>query len=503
MKIALLISVVAFVAGQPLYYPQPPPPVYNPCRAVYPTPYTGNVDNEPRCCYPKVFGGCEIEPGRFFPPGAPHPPYFQPPPGYLPSPGFLRAVCCPPNSECCPQDQANPFPVYNCCGQDEACTIYDKKGTCSPAPGNNTGTTIDAEALDGQGRCSDGSVPLVIAPGQPFQCTLNRYLPTSTANSGCPSSAHCVKDRSGNVNSGVCCRNSECNDITDCSECVSNRNNISLGCSWLTQGDLYTPFGKCVSNCQNFPGQSCIIGGRTESVANNLCPRTPTNPNGTNFNTGTCNRRCGMVGTGRSSRINNGTNPTPDNLPDNQTLACCRSYSGDYCCNYNRQLSSNCAFGRVPGGPICGVPVRGSAQTLYNTRPAYNPYGPYGRPPMPYAPYAPYMTPRPFYYGSAGWRQLYGMPYGGYGGLPYGTGFYGPQAYNPYMPAPFYRPPPMPYRPPMPYPPGPPPYVPPPIDQKPSPFVCSCDFTCTQYMDCCDDFKSFCCSNTSNSSACY
>lgn len=492
MKIALLISVVAFVAGQPLYYPQPPAPVYNPCRAVYPTPYTGNVDDEPRCCFPKIYGGCTIEPGRFFAPGMPVPPYFQAPAGYLPSPGFLRAVCCPPNSECCPQDQSSTFPVYNCCGEDEACTIYDKKGTCSPAPGNNTGTTIDAEQLDGQGRCPDGSLPLIVAPGQPFQCTLNRYIPTSTEASGCPASSHCVKDRSGNVNSGVCCRNSACEDITDCSECVSNRNNITGGCSFLTQGDLYSPYGKCVSNCQNFPAQSCIVGGRTESVANSLCPRTATNPNGTNFNTGTCNRRCGMVGTGRSSRINNGTWPVGEDLPDNQTLACCRSFPGDYCCNYNKQLSSNCAFGRVPAGPICGVPVRGSPATLYNTRPSYG----YGRP-VPYAPYAPYMMP-PMYYG--GMYRQYSV-YGGYGyGMPApGFGMYGPQVYNLYRPPTYYPPPPPMYRPPVPM---PPPYVAPPVDQRPSPFICSCDFQCTTYMDCCDDFKSFCCSNTSNSSAC-
>jgi len=406
----------------------------------------------------------------------------------LPSRGFLRAVCCPPNTECCPTDQSSLFPSFNCCpSSTQACTVQDEKGSCYDLPSNNTGTTIGADALDGAGRCPDGSLPLVIAPNQPFQCTLNRFIPTASTAGGCPASSTCIKDRSGNVNSGVCCRDSGCGNITDCVSCASDTNPVVGGCSWLTQGDLYTPMGKCVSNCANYPGQSCIIGGRSNATAASLCPRTEDNVNGTNFNTGSCgNRRCGMVGTGRSSRINNGTTPT--NATYDEALPCCNEFPGDHCCNYLRKLSPNCAFGRIPRGPMCGVPVRGTPATLYNTRP---PMSPYNRPPPGYpVPYLP--TPMPY-----GIRQgFYSSP----------TMFYmrppAPIMYQQFRPPVYYPPPPPMYRPPVYYPPPPPPYVAPPIDQRPSPYICSCDFKCVEYMDCCDDFKSYCCSNTSNASAC-
>lgn len=457
-----------------------------------------------QCCFPKVYGGCDVEPGKFFPPGVRVPTNFQAPSGYLPSPGFLRAVCCPAQTECCPVDQASLFPTYQCCASDkQSCSVNDKKGVCYDLPSNNTGTTIGADSLDGAGRCPDGSLPLTIAPNTPFQCTLNKFLPSTTTQGGCPASSTCIKDRSGNVNSGVCCRDSACGNITSCTECASNKNNVTGGCSWLTQGDLYTPSGKCVSNCANFPGQSCIIGGRTEATAASLCPRTAANVNGTNFNTGSCgNRRCGMVGTGRSSRINNGTAPT--NATFTNALPCCDAFPGDYCCNYMRELSSNCAFGRIPQGPMCGVPVRGSPSTFYNTRPQQPYYGGYPGmyPPMPYQPYMPNMMP---------WGYRQGGFYGGpsvYGGVYPQMSLYNlppsPIMYNSFRPQVYYAPPPMMYMPPPMYmaPPRPP-YVANPIDQKPSPYICSCDFKCVEYMDCCDDFKSFCCSNTSNATACH
>lgn len=238
----------------------------------------------------------------------------------------------------------------------------------------------------------------------------------------------------------------------------------------MTQGDLSSPYGKCVSNCANFPRSSCIIGGRTLVVAQALCPVSSYNVNGTNYNSGGCTRRCGMVGTGRSSRIVNG-----DYGPSNETypsaLPCCNTFPGDYCCNYLRMLSPNCAFGRVYGGPSCGVPIRGSEWTFANTGPGR----PYGQGPI--TPYAP--TP---YYRE---EKAYMYPYAN----QFPMNYMAPPLYMRY-----------PSRPPVYRPPVPRPYVASPSDQKPSQFICSCDSGCKQYQDCCSDFQAYCCGNLTNAS---
>lgn len=248
-----------------------------------------------------MMGGClapNYVPGRMPPP----------PPGYLPEPWFLEQVCCAASSQCCPEDEkAAPYVKYDCCGSDKPfCAIDgDGKGVC----GTNATTPYNQPSgfLDGLGRCPAGEFPLTVAPQQPWKCSTNANI----ANADCPTNHICAKDNSNNANSGVCCRSSGCDTFTNCTGCASADavDNKRRGCSWLTQGDLYNPMGRCVETCQNFPSASCIIGGLTASTASDRCPLSPSNPNGTQFNTGSCERRCGLIGTGRSSRINNGTNP--------------------------------------------------------------------------------------------------------------------------------------------------------------------------------------------------
>lgn len=263
--------------------------------------------------------------------------------------------------------------------------------------------------------------------------------------------------------------------------------------------------GSCVSNCQNFPSRSCIIGGRDVETASELCPRTDMNPNGTNFNTGSCMRRCGMVGTGRSDRINNGTSPNSTQV---DPIPCCVEFEGDYCCNYEGKLQPNCAFGRVVGGPVCGVPIRGTSTNLYT--PQNNPNN---RPPFYPPPF--YGPARPYYPPPMQWGPPMSMPYyremGSDESLPqYAQDtikaakqleerqFVLPPIYlpprrqnSPRPPPPFYPPP---YGPrPPPFTPQGPPIVPPPSSQRPSLYICSCDDDCRgNYYDCCDDYDSYC-----------
>merc|ERR1712226_1241856 len=255
-------------------------------------------------------------------------------------------------------------------------------------------------------------------------------------------------------------------------------------------GDLYTPMANV---CPTAPTTLARAASLADAAMKLLLVCAPARQTMSTAPTSTLDLAATVavvVGTGRSSRINNGTTPT--NATFTEALPCCNSFPGDYCCNYLRKLSPNCAFGRIPQGPMCGVPVRGTPATLYNTRPPM-PYGGAFRPPFGYpVPYMP--TPMPY-----GIRQgFYSSPSMFYMRPP------SPMMYQQFRPPVYYPPPPPMYRPPAYYPPPPPPppYIAPPIDQKPSPYICSCDFMCVEYMDCCDDFKSYCCSNTSNASAC-
>lgn len=307
-----------------------------------------------------------------------------------------------------------------------------------------------------------------------MRCTLNLFV----NGYRCPPNTECVRDLSGNVNSGVCCAkpaNGGCGKYTNCTSCVQNVDRVQAPCSWLSQGDLSNNNPRCVVTCDNFPGQGCIIPSD-----GHMCPTTPDH-NGTNYNTGSCNRRCGMVGTGRAAGINNNGNRPfvdPTYAANITRIACCNDFPGDYCCNDYGALASHCALGRTPGGPICGVPIRGTPNML---PPPMNPY-------MPYAPFSPYVPFAP-----------YGPPMMGPGPMPYGPvpfGPYGPSPYGPYRSSSvenqkyqlFYPPAPM-FYPPMP----PPRPIPDPVNQPPSPYTCSCDPECmSKYDDCCTDYVSLC-----------
>merc|ERR1719158_179721 len=159
-------------------------------------------------------------------------------------------------------------------------------------------------------------------------------------------------------------------------------------CSWLTQGDRYNIQPRCVTSCRHFPEKSCIVGG-VSPTGTMMCPNNNDNQNGTNYNTGTCDRRCGMVGTGRSSRINNNGNSF-NPLTGHETTECCREYPGDFCCDPWEGLAEHCTPGYVRGGPQCGIPKRGSPNNFFNT----HPYAPPPPSPPPPPPGAARMSPR-------------------------------------------------------------------------------------------------------------
>jgi len=288
-------------------------------------------------------------------------------------------------------------------------------------------------------------------------------------------------------------------------------------CSWLTQGDHYHTGPRCVQSCRQFPDKSCIVGG-VSPAAISMCPASTTNENGTNYNTGTCQRRCGMVGTGRSSRINNNGNVPPPAPIGHPTTECCTQNPGDFCCDPWMGLAEHCTQGYVVGGPQCGVPKRGSPNTFYNTPPYAPP--PYGGPewgafpsfqPPPPPMMGPYPPPPMSPYGGFGFvgPTMGGGMYGGFavggmyggGGFLPGAGMYGwrettKAAQSERMA--MLLPPPVMFPPPPPPPPMGAPYygtgpLPEPSDQYPSDFICSCDDLChTLYDDCCSDYEIQC-----------
>lgn len=470
MKVALLHSVVVLVAvSQPQSFYYPPHP-FQPCNLI-------GVDMQ--CCFPQAYGGCRAPPGLF-------PPRMPLPRGYKPPRGFLDAVCCPGGTECCPVDQTSRFPTYLCCDTDEgeSCNIVDQVGECIEAIDGN-GTTPDyVEELEAEGQCPrDGSLPLTYAPGRVIPCSLNTYV----SGYECPDDAYCVRDNSGNANSGVCCPDTlevtACSMHEDCVSCVTN-DEAQAPCGWLSGGSLSNNDPRCVFSCDNFPGRSCIVPHDGEACPPDLFVNRT---DGFNANTGTCKRRCGYVGTGRAAGLTNDGNWAPA-IPNGTNITatdCCTDHPGDYCCSNWGELAAHCARGRLPGGPLCGVPVKGTPNTLYKPQReplgpyqaggAYGPYpvGPYG--PRPYGPYRP-------------------PPYGPYGPMPYGFVPYGPafrslDGKDSTMKLLMLPPPPM-YYPPMP--PKRPIRIPPIAEVNPSPFVCSCDDECLDLNDCCEDFEEIC-----------
>lgn len=377
---------------------------------------------------------------------------------------------------------------------------------------------------------------MMATPDRVYRCSLDPdVLQLGGSGAICPTGAYCAKDNSANQEEGVCCYDSTCGYADTCTECVTGTGVFISGldeiemdrpCSWLSQGDVLDRQPRCIRQCADYPDSSCI----QPHITAYLCPRSIDNPNGTNYNTGNCQRRCGLVGTGRSSGINmDGNNPCIDVAgnpclePDFYANAteCCSQIRGDFCCNNWGQLADHCSFGRQPGGPMCGVPISGQPQNFFNTAPYQmpnsawqwetNPAAPRPRPPMFGMP-----PPPPFFGGG-----FYGGPPGFYGGgfspfmnpflyRNYGEFsseddmnkaaeglavesdkqyFYPGAAFSNYRPMP--PPPPGPIRPP-----------PPPLsDQQPSAFTCSCDSLCSslKYADCCDDYFTLCDPNYNSS----
>jgi len=413
MKAAFSLSAVALVAGQPFPFTLPPAPLTGACFRPQ--------DPEAQCCvdpaaYPEA---CDGIARRF-------------------GPQSLSSVCCPSKAECCPTEFyapgsgtsnqiVNQAPSFTCCDKDagHACNLDTTtgKGVCATATDPATFTPMNTwtSVLDGEGRCSaDGGLPLQNGPNRAYRCSVNVLLPFAR---GCPTDSVCTKDRQPNANSGVCCRTSHCQDHTTCQSCVTPLTKAQVDanaaadpkvdqqpvCSWLTQGDQFNVNPRCVTSCRNFPEKSCIVGG-VSPIGADLCPNTNANQNGTDYNTGTCERRCGMVGTGRSSRINNNGNQW-EPIEGHTTTDCCTKYSGDFCCDPYMGLAAHCTAGFVFEGPQCGVPKRGSPNNFFNT--------------APYAP-PPYMSSGPTLWGSQGFAPQ-GPQFSPYGPQPFGPQPYGPQ----------------------------------------------------------------------------
>jgi len=417
------------------------------------------------------------------------------------------------------KDQSNTFqPSYTCCKTPESiCNYTDGKGVCDEAdPADNGFPYINL--LDNYGRCpKDGGLPLVSGPGIVFKCSLSSFVMSLNTNSQCPTGSYCAKDNSANQEEGVCCYDTNCQVATTCDTCVkgtgtfndgNTTDNMDRPCSWLSQGDILDQTPRCVRQCQDFPEQSCILPHPDAR----LCPRSVQWPNGTNYNTGSCRRRCGLVGTGRSDRINmDGNNPCVAELCDSEGIianatTCCAQVQGDFCCNTLLQLADHCSMGRIPGGPMCGVPIAGQPSNFFNTAPYQIPNSaaawetnPVAPRPIPFRP--PPMPFGPGFYGGPPPMGMYGFPammnpfimgmYGQFRSIEEAKSgirnaeeldkaFFFPAAgfsmYRPLPPrAPLPPPPPM-------------------VNQQPSAFICSCDQNCKlmNNADCCDDFFTLC-----------
>lgn len=524
MKVAAFLSVAAtFVAAQPSYFaPVPPPQKQGPCT--YAKGYNA------QCCVSTAYHplGCAATPGMRVPPMGF---YGRPPP---PPPMFvLGQICCAAGEQCCIADTSNLFqPSYTCCGAGTKCNTTTGEGVCEDVESYNEAFPYQYN-LDNYGRCpEDGGLPLQVRPGQPFRCTMNVAIAEAT-NSLCPTGSYCAKDLTANQDEGVCCYDTKCGLHTNCTSCTTPSTTAGVpSCSWLSQGYELDATPMCVRSCTDFPQKSCIL----PHANGNQCPRAPWNPDGTNYNVGNCQRRCGNVGTGRSSGINvmgnfpnfynsgswtggDGYTAMDDeaafNAFENGTI-CCQDLPGDFCCDDYYQLAQHCQLGRVPGGPACGVPISGTPNTFFNTAPYQTPpsVDAYVATHMPIRP--PMPPPPPMYYNGGmgfGMPMGFGGMYSGFGGMysGFGAGFgFSPFTMNAmyrqygqhsseeelskavstesdkqffYPNAGFNM-----FRPMAPVPPRVPP--PPLVDQQPSAFICSCDSMCADKVnsDCCDDY---------------
>jgi hypothetical protein len=524
MKVALILSVVALVAvSQPLNFQnfgRLSPHPFNPCSLKQ----RMNSPTEWLCCNAPQFGGCRA-------PANINPMFL--PPNYLPPPQFLDDVCCESTKKCCNKDTQDFMPKFVCCDATEECVVTDSKGECVAKDdmGGTTPDVMNANKIEAGGQCPiDGSLPVQIRQGEPWRCSFDENVVGFT----CPDDTYCVRDNSGNANSGVCCRDTTktdaeglvtqigCNKYTQCQTCVQNEDDdVEAACAWLSQGSLSNNQPRCILNCNNFPQKSCVLPSNGR-----MCPVNTgyTSANATEVNTGTCTRRCGYIGTGRAARINNigNSRPEPANSSAIVVDACCTKYPGDYCCDFWGQVALHCTRGRALGDVLCGVPTMGTANSLYN--PQFEPLGPYRPSPnggspwfQPYGQFPPYGTP-------FGYGPFPGTPYGpsqfGAGPQqfnPYFNNFNrGPQQFNPYRNNPqFYGPQFFPrfrsgeegedltidtkqlfFMPPPQFFPRFPPQqqrrIPNVVNINPSPFVCSCDKTCGEYQDCCSDYDEEC-----------
>lgn len=493
MKAVFFTCVVALVAGQPQYFPYVPPPMQQGICSNY------LRKPDALCCLPPQLNrgqGCNAMPFA--------------PPQFRPTPQFLTEVCCESGQRCCMKDANNlRFPAYHCCPEaTHTCNVTSGKGECALLSSGSSNTPLFQAELDRYGRCPDGLSPVPLNPNTPLQCSSSSTVNSGWGGSSCPANTYCTKDRNPNQNTGVCCLETHCQQYTECDKCVRVEQHLAdhnRPCSWLTQGDgITTAGGRCVASCEGFPQKSCIF----PSFDARMCPKSTTWMNGTDYNVGSCDRRCGMVGTGRSSRLNVGVQAyiaQSANATD-----CCKTQPGDYCCSWDGVLADHCSLGRVSGGPVCGVPISGTPNNFFNTGPGTIPptqgawqatqanlYRP--RPPMGYPGMGYPMGPRPM-----------GM-YGGFGPM-FGGGMYNaPMFYRNYgeenqssdeqlktvmeevdkmymypaMGLPFYRPQ---------FQPRPPPPPPAPVDQQPTAFVCSCDDDCVdnENADCCSDYFTTC-----------
>jgi len=458
-----------------------------------------------------------------------------------PQPAFLSEVCCESGTRCCMKDENNfRFPAYTCCpSATHECHVTDGKGECHEidlVTMPNGLPPLFTAMIDRMGRCPDGLPPASLNPETPLICSSNKGVNDAWVNSACPTDTYCAKDRNPNQNTGVCCRDSHCPAYGDCQTCVRisahTLEPTSRPCMWLTQGDgiggttipnTYDSAtgmsehngvgGRCVATCETFPEKSCIL----PHASGSMCPMHNGWKNGTDYNVGSCERRCGMTGTGRSSRINVGM--MAHTTPSNMTTPCCAEQPNDYCCSWDGTLADHCGTGRANNGPVCGVPISGTPNNFFNSGPGVMPpsmtavaiqqvNGGYGGYPTPFG---------------GGFGYPMGFAPGMYGGGPFGGGFPGfggmyngpfnsPMFYRNYgentelsgedalkaaqaendrmffypaMGPNFMRPPIMP---------PPPPPPPAAVDQQPSAFVCSCDDDCLkdENADCCSDFFETC-----------
>jgi hypothetical protein len=498
MKSVIALSSTALVAGQGFFgsiygngfgaFQQNPflQPIVDPVNVC-----SLQKGDDAQCCLP---GGCYQQPNAN--------PLLAFRPNYLPQPSFLDAVCCAAGTSCCPVDRNARQPQYNCCAASEGCDIADDgKGTC--VEGSTGSVTIAADQIDGNGLCPDGSRVLEVRPGQPFRCSLNTLITSNNGFGSCPQGATCTQDRSGNVNQGVCCRDTQCSTRTSCEHCTTGTdpnaaaadtdaptaaptlfptffpgqpqpfrplqplNNLNrptgTPCDWLSEGSLFNANPHCVANCQNFPDRSCVRFGQSQ-----LCPASGDGAN--NYNTGTCQRRCNSVGTGRGTGINNAGNAVPTNDAA-VAIDCCKDYPGDYCCDGWGQLQSFCTAGRVPNGPICGIIIRGTLAdpNVQNGLGVYG--GGVGFGAGNFGPFTNFFRPI--------FRE--GKEYGDDRSAADEAGDDKKQFF--YRPAPFF-------------------YRPTfgggfgggsrPSSVRPSGTVCSCDDQCSTYNDCCSDYDSLC-----------